>query len=157
MVPPELPLQTAERVASRTRCSSLKSHLPASDRLTWLRTNEVNTSGAADKLGKEVRPGTFGKIRVSRLTGVPKRSLCQKHTTCSDLISADPIRPFPIDPRRGGSSVRTMARTMAPSWRSVSGMMQQRSWAVSEPARANPHTESLGPARAGMDLTQSIH
>ena len=32
----------------------------------------------------------------SRLTGVPKQSLCQqKHDMCSDLISADPICPFP--------------------------------------------------------------
>ena len=36
----------------------------------WLRTNGVNTSGAAakvinfDRLGKKVRPGTFGKIQV---------------------------------------------------------------------------------------------
>ena len=36
----------------------------------WLRTNGVNTHGAAakvmnsDTLGKKVRPGTFGKIKV---------------------------------------------------------------------------------------------
>ena len=36
----------------------------------WLRTNGVNTSGAAtkvitfDRLWKKVRPGTFGKIQV---------------------------------------------------------------------------------------------
>ena len=36
----------------------------------WLRTNVVNTSGAAakvmnsDRLGKKVRPGTFGKIEI---------------------------------------------------------------------------------------------
>ena len=36
----------------------------------WLRTNGVNTNGAAakvmnfDRLGKKVRPGTFGKIKV---------------------------------------------------------------------------------------------
>ena len=38
--------------------------------LAWLRTNGVNTNGAAakamnfDTLGKKVRPGTFGKIEV---------------------------------------------------------------------------------------------
>ena len=36
----------------------------------WLRTNKVNANGAAakeidfDRLGKKVRPGTFGKIKV---------------------------------------------------------------------------------------------
>ena len=36
----------------------------------WLRTNGLNTNGAAakimnfDRLGKNVRPGTFGKIKV---------------------------------------------------------------------------------------------
>ena len=45
--------------------------------------NGVNTNGAAakvttfDGLGKKVRPGTFGKM-ISRLTGVPQKSLCQK-------------------------------------------------------------------------------
>ena len=38
--------------------------------MSWLRTNGVNTNGAAAKgmsfnrLGKKVRPGTFGKIQV---------------------------------------------------------------------------------------------
>ena len=37
---------------------------------TWLRTNGVDTNGAAakvmnlDRLGKKVRPGTFGKTKV---------------------------------------------------------------------------------------------
>ena len=37
---------------------------------TWLWTNGVNTNGAAakamgfDRLGKKVRPGTFGEIKV---------------------------------------------------------------------------------------------
>ena len=50
----------------------------------WLRTNGVNPNGAAakvvkfDRLGKKVRPGTFGRIGVERLPGVPKRSLRQK-------------------------------------------------------------------------------
>ena len=41
----------------------------------WLRTNGVNTNGAAakvmsfDRLGEKVRPGTLGR----RLTGVPKK------------------------------------------------------------------------------------
>ena len=36
----------------------------------WLRANGVNSNGAAakvmisDRLGKKVRPGTFGKIKV---------------------------------------------------------------------------------------------
>ena len=38
--------------------------------VAWLQTNGVNTRGAAakvtsiDRLGKKVRPGTFGKIKV---------------------------------------------------------------------------------------------
>ena len=66
----------------------------------WLRTNGVDTNGATakvinfDRLGKKVRPGTFGEDK-SRLTGVPKRSVYQKkHDICSDPISADPIRPL---------------------------------------------------------------
>ena len=31
-----------------------------------------------DRLGKKARPGPFWKIKVIRLTGVPKKSLCQK-------------------------------------------------------------------------------
>ena len=52
----------------------------------WLRTNGVNTNGAAaevmnfDGLGKKVRPGAFWKIKVLRLTGV-KKFLCQKNIT----------------------------------------------------------------------------
>ena len=70
----------------------------------WLRTNGVDTNGAAaevmvfDRLGKKVRPGTFGEYK-SRLTGGPKKSLCQKHEICSDPISADPICPSPSAPR----------------------------------------------------------
>ena len=39
-------------------------------RFGWLRTNGINTNGAAakvkmfDRLGEKVRPGTFGKIKV---------------------------------------------------------------------------------------------
>ena len=69
---------------------------------SWLRTNGVNTSGAAaevnsfDRLRKKVRPDTFGKTNWHcRLPGAPKKSLCQKHEICSGPISADPICPFP--------------------------------------------------------------
>ena len=73
------------------------------DATPWWRTNGVRTNGAAakvmdfDGLGKKVRPGTFGKIKLSRLMGVPKRSLCQKTTThaVTPLISADRMCPFP--------------------------------------------------------------
>ena len=46
----------------------LRSGQPGS--VAWLRTNGVNTNGAAakvmnfDRLGKKVRPGTFGKIQI---------------------------------------------------------------------------------------------
>ena len=54
-----------------TRCT--RSRLTPVPRLPprlWLRTNGVNTNGAGakvmsfDRLGKKVRPGTFGKIKV---------------------------------------------------------------------------------------------
>ena len=41
-----------------------------SSRWHWLRTNGVNTNGAAatvmnfDRLGKKIRPGTLGEIKV---------------------------------------------------------------------------------------------
>ena len=44
----------------------------AAARCLWLRTNGVNTNGAAakvinfDRLGKKVRPGTFGKTKVGQ-------------------------------------------------------------------------------------------
>ena len=61
----------------------------------------ISTNGAAakvmtfDRLGKKVRPGSLGKIKVGERE-YPKKSLCRK--TCifrSDPISADPICPFP--------------------------------------------------------------
>ena len=51
--------------------------------LLWLRTNGVNTNGAAaeviffDRLGAKGTPWHFWEDK-SRLTGVPKKSLCQK-------------------------------------------------------------------------------
>ena len=67
----------------------------------WLRTNGVNTNGAAEEVmfffygfGKKARPGTFGKINVGSRE-YTKRPLCQKHELCSDPISADPSCPFP--------------------------------------------------------------
>ena len=55
---------------------------PALRCMCWLRTSEVNANGAAAKVknsdifGKLVCPGTFGEDN-SRLTGVPRKSLCQ--------------------------------------------------------------------------------
>ena len=65
----------------RQLCSSApRRYVCPSDYTHWLRTNGVNTNGAAAKIihltdwGKKVRPGTFEKI-PSRLTGVPHLSL----------------------------------------------------------------------------------
>ena len=73
------------RAAGRRRCwgpedrSGIDTELPnaaeiasseAKHSLFWLRTNGVNTNGAAakvvnfDRLGKKVCPGTFGRIKV---------------------------------------------------------------------------------------------
>ena len=52
-------------------------------RRSWLPTNGVDTNGATAEvidflqIGKNIRPGTLGNIKVG-LTGVPKKSLCQK-------------------------------------------------------------------------------
>ena len=46
------------------------------------------------QIGGIESPGTFWEYR-SRLTGVPKSPSVKKHETCSDPVSADPIRPFP--------------------------------------------------------------
>ena len=64
--------------------------------VTWLRTNGVNTKGAAakvmsfDRLGETVRPGNFTGYRE-----YPTRPSVKKHKKCRDPISADPICPFP--------------------------------------------------------------
>ena len=68
--------QVANRVAvgkaEETAVLSVGYHLPVPEALSgvWLRTNRVNTNRAAakvmnsDRLGKKVRPGTFGKLKV---------------------------------------------------------------------------------------------
>ena len=69
--------------------------------LFWLRTNGVNTNGAAekemnfDRLGKRYALALLGRQKQVNWS-TQKKSLCQKHKICSDPISADPICPFPI-------------------------------------------------------------
>ena len=76
-----------------------------------MRTNGVNSNGAAakvmifDRLGKKVRPGTFGRIKVG--SRVYPNGPCQKHEICSDPISADPIGPFP---NAGDQNIHTLAQ-----------------------------------------------
>ena len=69
--------------------SSVKRAVPPEDRrhqrhgvVLWLRTNRINTHGAAAKVMNFERFGEKGKPwhffgGKSRLTGVPKKSLCQ--------------------------------------------------------------------------------
>ena len=58
---------------------------------TWLQTNVVNTNGAAakvktfDRLGKKVRPGTFGKTKVGKRE-YPTSPSVKTHNICSDAI-----------------------------------------------------------------------
>ena len=68
---------------------------------TWLRTNGVNTNGAAAKvitgfwpIEEKATPWHFWEYK-SRLTGVPKKPLSNKYEICSHPISADPICLFP--------------------------------------------------------------
>ena len=68
---------------------------------SWLRTNGVNTNGAAakvmnfDRLGKKVRPGTFGKDKRS-LTGVSQKVPLPKNmkSQVTPLVLT-PFVPFP--------------------------------------------------------------
>ena len=70
----------------------------------WLPTNGVNANGAAakvanfDRLGKKVRPGTLGNIKVYQRE-YPKSASVKKLEVCSDPISADPVCPFPSAPQ----------------------------------------------------------
>ena len=62
----------------------------------WLRTNGVNTNGAAakvrtfDGLGKEVRLGTFGNIQVGKRE-YPQSPSVEQQKIRSDPMSADPM------------------------------------------------------------------
>ena len=58
------------RAASPSRGDLRRRQAAAKTTPAWLRTNGVNTNGAAangfnfDRWGTKVRPGTFGKINV---------------------------------------------------------------------------------------------
>ena len=65
--------------------------------IIWLRTNGVNTNGAAatsnihvDSLGEKGTPWHFWKIDVGQRE-YPKGPSVNKFEICSDPISADPI------------------------------------------------------------------
>ena len=71
----------------------------------WLRTNGVNTNGAAAKvmnfdrlhIGEKGTPCHFSEGK-NRLTGVPKKSLCQKNMKFAVTpLVLTPFVPFPID------------------------------------------------------------
>ena len=55
-------------ISCRSAASSARA--PAPEQTPWLRTSGVSTNGAAatavifDRLGKKVRPGTFGNVKV---------------------------------------------------------------------------------------------
>ena len=71
-------------------------HSPActGGQTVWLRTNGVNTHGAAAKVTNVERLGWHFREDESRLTGVPKKFLRQEHEIRSDPIRADPICRF---------------------------------------------------------------
>ena len=93
--------------------------------LPWLRTNGVNTNGAAakvtnlDRLGK--KPGTFEEIKAGARR-YPKSPSAKKTIIFSDPISADPISQFPtastcsrrpcglLEWRFGSAGLRTRGR-----------------------------------------------
>ena len=47
------------------------------------------------QVGENGTPWHFWEDK-SRSTGVPKKSLCQKHELCGGPSSADPVCPFPV-------------------------------------------------------------
>ena len=79
-----------------SRAARMPTRSQSSARAPLLRTNGVDTNGAAakvvdfDRLGKKVRPGTFGKIQVGQRE-YPKSPSVERHEVCSDPNSADPI------------------------------------------------------------------
>ena len=65
-------------------------------RALWVRTNGVNTDGAAAKVVKSAglekgMPWQFRESKVNRST----QQIRQKSQKCSGPISADPVCPFP--------------------------------------------------------------
>ena len=106
----------ATGLRGKAQVSRLGQNAAASPTYPWFRTNGVSTNGAAaevmnvDRLGKKVRPGTFGNIKIIRSTGVPKNPSVKKHEICSGPISADPICPFPNTPTLAS------ARTVRGAW-----------------------------------------
>ena len=97
-----------------TRASTHPWRRPAAGCVrAWLRTTGVNTNGAAARVmnltdWEKGTPWHYWEDK-NRLTGVPKRSLCQKHEICSDPVSADPICPFPNARRARCAQARTGA------------------------------------------------
>ena len=67
--------------------------------IIWLRTNGVNTNGAAarvmnvDRFGKKVTHWHFGKSNIGEQE-YPKSPSVNKHEIRSGPISADPFVPF---------------------------------------------------------------
>ena len=108
------------------RSSSSRGRKSQAGKTAGCGQNGVKTNGAAakviivDRLWKKVlTPWHFWEDK-SRLTGVPKKSLCHKHTNCSDPISADPIRPSPSwgrgrAPTRNGSPRRRSVTKFHPA------------------------------------------
>ena len=73
LVTPRVPLDAggaSDKASERGRRERVQRVRRRKHAGSWLRTSGVNTSGAAeeemtfDRLGKMVRPGTFGKIKV---------------------------------------------------------------------------------------------
>ena len=69
--PPGRRRASAPSCSRRPSCCTRCPRCPTATRWwPWLRTNGVNTHGAAakvmnfDRLGKKVHPGTFGKVKV---------------------------------------------------------------------------------------------
>ena len=109
-----------------------------------LRTNGVNTNGAAakvisfDRFGEKTTPWHFWEIK-SRLTGVPKKSLCQKtrnlqrpHSCWLNLSLSERSRVMNVFPLVDRLKLGLLLRTGCPS------MPESRSKSVVERTKKAP-------------------
>ena len=82
---------------------------------SWLWTNGVNTHGAAakeinfDRLGKKVRPGTFGKISKVGKQQYPKGPSVKRNTA----FAVTPLVLTPFVPLREGEATAGMIFSFA--------------------------------------------
>ena len=124
-----------KQIVDKTHWSKIPQYFAS-----WLRTNGVNTNGAAAKVMNDlwqiegkVTPWHFWEDK-SRLTEVHKKFLCQKKWNLQWPISADPICPFPSSLRQ--KNVPGLFWSLS-GWRNAVGSLIQIRWAQKDLWRAS--------------------